>query len=362
MAARQGLAQELASAWTACLLLCVALALGPTAAQDLVPVVSKNGVRIVLGRTGAGSVRGRLEVQSSNLLYGQTLWRPVCASTFDDSQAQIMCEMLGYSSGRTYYTRTVAYRDLIPNGDCNSAWSERPVGYLRCEARAPSRRHLQQRAATGRQLLRSLAMADLDAPPSSPYTCQFAGGGCPYIGPMAGVECTNRSFRPASPPPPSPPSPPDTRAQIRLVGNPYGPDGGGSPIEPNLCSGAEDADACARLMRVEVLVKNPLKTNELVWAPVCAPSDPALAVQQATLACLQAAGSYGASGMPGEALPVPSTAGGPDEFTPANYPAWVSYSSSFTTDCIKTFQKLKVRIAKKPCARLLTVAECAIIP
>lgn len=44
------------------------------------------------------------------------------------------------------------------------------------------------------------------------------------------------------------------RAQIRLVGSPYGPDGGGSPIEPNLCSGAEDADACASLMRVEVLV------------------------------------------------------------------------------------------------------------
>ncbi len=75
----------------------------------------------------------------------------------------------------------------------HDARSERPVGYLRCEQRAPSRRHLQQRAATGRQLLRSLAMADLDAPPTSPYTCQFAGGGCPYIGPMAGVECSSES-------------------------------------------------------------------------------------------------------------------------------------------------------------------------
>ncbi len=110
----------------------------------------------MLGRTGAGSVRGRLEVQSSNLLYGelglqhpvgdldtslllhdvpvgegkpfvllthadmppsapccccwpsgQTLWRPVCASTFDDSQAQVrgralcgrMCAV-GVGSGR----------------------------------------------------------------------------------------------------------------------------------------------------------------------------------------------------------------------------------------------------------------------
>lgn len=88
------------------------------------------------------------------------------------------------------HARTPTNRRRPPS---HAARSERPVGYLRCEARAPSRRHLQQRAATGRQLLRSLAMADLDAPPSSPYTCQFAGGGCPYIGPMAGVECTSES-------------------------------------------------------------------------------------------------------------------------------------------------------------------------
>ncbi len=43
----------------------------------------------------------------------------------------------------------------------------------------------------------------------------------------------------------------------------------------------------------------------------------------------------------------PLPADGPEEFSPANYEAWVSYSSSFTTDCIKTFQKLKLRVS--PC-------------
>ncbi|KAG2449417.1 hypothetical protein HYH02_005566 [Chlamydomonas schloesseri] len=299
-----------------------------------------NGVRVVGDQGG----RGRLEIAAVEY-DGTVNWRPVCASgEFDNKVAQVMCEMMGYIYGRTYYTAEVAfntslsasqqtvdsiqyclpntpmppasvYSDAPPVSEDQSGGGHRHYrrrrtlmyagGSLTAAGAGAQQQQQQQqsrqlRRVGGARGLAAVRLYNIDAPLDAPYFCAFTVGSCrsAAFGPLAGVECALFEFPPAPPPPPAPPrtpltppAPPPLSSTIRMFGG--SPRGAKPAVEPNLCSGTlPNWPGCSTYGRVELLLVSNGNGN-LIWAPLCLPSPDGsisstqLASQLAVKACKQ---------------------------------------------------------------------------
>ncbi|KAG2433294.1 hypothetical protein HXX76_008361 [Chlamydomonas incerta] len=252
-----------------------------------------NGVRLV----GGSGARGRLEVSSvdgwlNEYEEGAVAWRPVCNMVgFDDSYAQIMCELLGYQYGRLYYDDEVNRR--APNDTATDY--DMPVENLDCQQNlSPPTSQIDSGPAGGRRLLgrrallRAFPVGTVDIPADAPYRCEFdyrSQKSCDYTGPLVGVECSFLEFPPAPPPPPSPPSPPDAPPSRKAALHTYGSGMGTyDPLESNLCvppaadapdpeAAAEEYAACTGATRADLVVADPAGGGGEVFAALCAIDD-----------------------------------------------------------------------------------------
>eukprot|EP00198_Chlamydomonas_reinhardtii_P009055 XP_001698392.1 predicted protein [Chlamydomonas reinhardtii] len=308
--------------------------------QNPPPVVlprEGNGIRLVGG--GGSGPRGRLEVSSKDgwlneYEEGAVAWRPVCNMFgIDDSDAQVMCELLGYTYGRLYYDDEVNRRppndtateyDLpIENLDCSPNHAP-PTSEI--DATSGARRLLSRRA------LRSGAIytGKVDIPAEASWRCTFAlrtEKSCDYTGPLVGVECS---------------SPPSRRALLRTYGS--GPNTY-EPLESNLCAppaeDAEDPEAaaleyeiCTGSTRADLMLAE--SSGSEVMAALCAiDEDEELAILVADTVCKQMAdysGEKGSSGYLSTVLPSlqipeadPSTDALPPVFQASTYAnKWVT--------------------------------------
>ncbi|KAG2449421.1 hypothetical protein HYH02_005568 [Chlamydomonas schloesseri] len=351
---------------------------------------AKNGIRLV---DGSGP-KGRLEVSSTDgwltdYVDGAVAWRPLCATGFfDDSMAQVMCEMLDYKYGRLYYTAKVAY----PTSYNKSEYaSQDPLDFLTCHSNSPptddqfgGRRMLRDSAASsevaaaaealggdhqhrelrgqqqqqqhshGRSLTAPLR-GTVATPPESPYACNFRLGDCTYDGPLVGIECSKTEFPPAPPPPPSPPNtpsaPPPRSEKLRLIGGSYRT----GNVEPNLCNDAVDGyPECNQYGRVEVQVSD--VSGNLVWAPLCSALDgdePFVA----DVVCKQAFDwpdkpkpSFYVNGnplIPGWTIPTSQVTDRKD-FNPAKYTGWATIVGGDVTTAL-SLQELDIQVTTTPC-------------
>ncbi|KAG2433295.1 hypothetical protein HXX76_008362 [Chlamydomonas incerta] len=364
-----------------------------------------NGVRLAGGQQGTRS-RGRLEISSADY-DGEVTWRPVCASSyFGDAQAQIMCEMMGYVYGRTYFSAEVSYlntsesatpqtadslfcmsnsptppssSDSPPTDDQfggrrrrrllhNVAASDRTdganshAGAISAIANGAAARQAAGGRAAGahRRGLRSMRSYRINSPLDAPYTCSFTLGSCDdTLGPLVGIECSLFELPPAPPPPPSPPSPPPAppplSSTIRLVGSirPWA-----SKVESNLCSSTTaNWPGCSLFGRVELQLSD--ADGNHIWAPLCVPpSDGSVSLSQlAPKACKQALNwsrnvkpVFAVNGyplLPGWAIPTgPVTSAG--DFNQADYHVWVSVVGG-DLSAAATLQDLDLMVMTEPC-------------
>ncbi|KAG2433296.1 hypothetical protein HXX76_008363 [Chlamydomonas incerta] len=300
----------------------------------------RNGVRLVLG----DGPRGRLELSSTDgwltdYVEGAVAWLPVCQMIgIDDLLAQNMCELLGYTYGRLYYTDEVAWR--APNDTASN--SDLPIENLSCSPNYPDAPPPSSEggdaAATGghRRRLLSPLRADVNIPSNAPYTCNFYSYGtkrCDYTGPLVGVECGDDEFPPAPPPPPRPPSPPnappDRNVQLKLYGRGVGTT---ADLETNLCD-SEQQDDCASYQRAEMLIDDPANPGTQVWAPICSvDNNDDLAAVVADTVCKQAVNYpdpgyvsyYGELRLPLQIPEEPDANAEGDLFRPSKYTTWVT--------------------------------------
>ncbi|KAG2449418.1 hypothetical protein HYH02_005567 [Chlamydomonas schloesseri] len=326
-----------------------------------------NGIRLV---GGSGS-RGRLEVSSldgwlNEYEEGAVAWRPVCNMVgFDDNDAQVMCELLGYTYGRLYYSDEVVRR--APNDTATDI--DMPIENLDCSPNhaPPATEVVDPTASGGRRLLLHGAASSLrrdrallssafrrgtvDIPADAPYRCEFyqrTETSCDYTGPLVGVECALQPFPPAPPPPPSPPSPPDAPPArdvlLKVYGNGPGTASGGD-LESNLCvppaadaedpqAAADEYDMCRSSTRADMLITEPA-SGQQAFAALCAIDDDYdLALLVANTLCKQMVdypssrySSYGGTVLP--SIPIPEADPPADALPPVFVPS--AYADKWAT-------------------------------
>ncbi|KAG2497018.1 hypothetical protein HYH03_005021 [Edaphochlamys debaryana] len=390
--------------WRQTVLACLVFALLLSAqaeAKKKKPVRNKNGIRLVKGK---GS-KGRLEISSKDqwlVTPGDakgTAWRPMCdVGSYSDELAQTMCELLGYKYGRKYYTAAVNSRPY--NAAVAADWRTHPVDYMYCgdvDDTAGHRRLLRDvprrqhtgaerlgaegragsgaassnamlRGRTGRDL-QSVFFGEVNIPAAAKVSCEFRMGSCNFTGPLAGLECANKPFKPLPSPSPSPspsesqpPPPPPKQASIRLRGDFAG---ALDALEPNLC----DLGDCS-FGRAEIQVEDPSKPGELVWAPLCAPLNMSSADWLVDIACKQATGYpdsmpgtiWHVNGEPGEPFPVPTgNVTTPGDFDPAAYPVWASVVGEETDAEPQRIQDLTLALNASCPGEALLSLRCSIL-
>ncbi|KAG2500189.1 hypothetical protein HYH03_001769 [Edaphochlamys debaryana] len=203
-----------------CLVATVALLL--VASVNAQKAGSKPGYQIKLALSGTGSdaVTGRVMVMPANVIYSPVDYVPMCDFDFTNAKADQICKFLGYKRGRKFYSPAVTFPSGTPpmrvafGLSCTTAATGRRLRAGGVEA-AAKRRNLQGLDQWGEY--------EFDGGPVSnmPYDGVVAtttGGtsNCsitvrqrcdsPFY--YAGVECSDKQFKPAPPPMAVPPSPP----------------------------------------------------------------------------------------------------------------------------------------------------------
>eukprot|EP00198_Chlamydomonas_reinhardtii_P009056 XP_001698393.1 predicted protein [Chlamydomonas reinhardtii] len=301
----------------------------------------KNGVRLVLG----DGPRGRLELSSTegwltDYVDGAVAWLPVCQMIgFDDSKAQIMCELLGYTYGRLYYDDEVAWR---PPND-TASYTDLPIENLDCspnypDAPPPSSEGGDQTAGGHRRRLLAPLRADINIPKNAPYTCSFysyATKRCDYSGPLVGVECG---------------APPDRNVDLKLYGVGVGTV---ADLESNLCD-SEEQDGCRSYERAEVLIADPANPGSQIWAPICSvDNNDDLAILVGDTLCKQVVNypdpgyvSYsGEVQLPLQIPEEPDAAAEGNLFRPSKYTQWVTFTGGEPDARYPALQQLEYTVA-----------------
>ncbi|GIL73473.1 hypothetical protein Vretifemale_3591 [Volvox reticuliferus] len=210
-----------------------------------------------------------------------------------------MCQLLGYKSGRTYYTDSVANSPIPSNGfaarfiNCkNSTYPNRRlygIGSADDTADVRTGNRIHARSLSYRQYAVAI-------PRRASITCGFFIGLCAPQGPFAGIQCSDNPLLPAAPTSLPPPSRPPYEDYIRLVGGQFPWDS--RRVESNLCP-TSNQELCEDFGRLELRV--PALNGDTsgdVWAPLCAvesdnenaESAAALRATIATVACQQVYG------------------------------------------------------------------------
>ncbi|KXZ46973.1 hypothetical protein GPECTOR_39g467 [Gonium pectorale] len=299
-----------------------------------------NGIRIV----GGSGAAGRLEVSSKDSWVAGDKpvgWRPVCDDAyFDNTMAQVMCKLLGYTYGRQFFSPTVTYRAPDPNATRTGG----PVGSMTCFPQRAAGRLLQgvasfddeaDAAQTDEPLIlqrkggaqRGRALAPLrgsvNTPRKAPYGCNFLLGSCDYTGPLAGIECSVPPFT-------SPPSPVQQSSLIRMVGGQSSTGG----AEANLCDGEYDF-RCAIYGRAELLVED--------WPG----SRPGKWLVDARF--------------PDEPFDIPTApSDDPEDFDASNYTAWVTVKGGDFANAL-TVQSLQYEVTPSCADGRLFAIYCGVI-
>ncbi|GIL49679.1 hypothetical protein Vafri_5996 [Volvox africanus] len=346
-------------------------------------VRNKNGVRITLD----SGPRGRLEISTNDLQFpgsngSKTVWLPVCSDGFTDAKAETMCQLLGYKSGRTYYTEVVANSPIPSNGvaaryiNCkNFTYQNRRLRGISSSDEANDRTNNQIHA-------RSLSYREYSVviPRRASLVCGFFIGLCAPQGPFAGIQCTDNAL-PASPTLSPPPSLPPYEDYIRLVGGKL-PSGLRS-VESNLCPPSH-GELCRNYGRLELRVPAPNGNSGDVWAPLCAveSSDDtaeaaaALSAMIVNVACQQAYGWPSLKPMPTHIVsgflpvqepltfqvpqgPVAAAPIGGSAFDPSAVAAWVTISSH-PGNTPSMLQDGSLTVSTQPCKSLLAI-QCALL-
>ncbi|GLI64604.1 hypothetical protein VaNZ11_007911 [Volvox africanus] len=340
-------------------------------------VRNKNGVRLTLD----SGPRGRLEISTNDPLFpgtnagSKTVWLPVCSEGFTDGEAETMCQLLGYKSGRTYYTDVVANSPIPSNGVA--------ARYVNCKP-YPNRRLRgissidKANDRTSNQIhARSLSYREYSVgiPRRASLMCGFFIGLCAPQGPFAGIQCTDNAL-PAAPTSSPSPSLPPYEDYVRLVGGNL-PSGFRS-VESNLCPPSHE-ELCRNYGRLELRVSAPNGESGDVWAPLCSvessndtKSAAALRTTIVNVACQQAYGWPSLRPMPTRivsgllpvqeplAFQVPQAASvGGSTFNPVAVSAWVTITSH-PGNTPSMLQDGSLTVSTQPCKSLFAI-QCALL-
>lgn len=325
--------------------------------------------RLEVFTTGAGSTTPYQSLQDG--------WYGFCDAGFSDSDAGVICRLMGKPFGRKLYAPKVNTRTtpITTGPTVNDYIGTRGMQDLRC-ATAGAGRHRLLLAEPLPPLT-----ATINLPPQhAGTTCTMQSlGMCASPGPYAGVECSDTAFQPRSPPSPPrkrspqvpakarppPPAPPPSKAYlIRFLGGPNAY----TIVEANLCV---DRNCPPGVGRVEVLVRHPAN-NLPVWTPLCfVRNKAAWMARVAQLACEQyydwpasrdTRGIYAVSGVVYQP-PFTIPAAGSNPFNPAAVEVWTTPAAqNVNVSAIQTIQDLPgLKTATTPCASgALMAVQCFI--